>query len=233
MPQYAGILFAIAFIAFVVIAFTRAIQRERQRIAEKSQLLSSLGYQIADPPNPEFVRRVIGLRSRWGHDRFRVRFCAVRQSWDYTASVFDLWRTGKNTRLAGENSVAFVSSKLQLPRFSLIPRMELSGFVSGLVDSLTTKLVAQRGGRVEFPGNPVMQEKFIVTGGDHDAIRATFSGQVADFFNTRNHYQMEADNDMLLISAAEFGRRKVRQSPEDLQKTIAETTAFFELLTKK
>ena len=78
-----------------------------------------------------------------------------------------------------------------------------------------------------------MQEKFIVTGEDHDAIRATLTDHVADFFNTRNHYQMEADNDMLLISAAEFGRRKSRQSPEDLQKTIAETTAFFELLKKK
>lgn len=234
MPQYLGILFALAVVAFFAIAITGAIRKQKQRIAEKTQILASLGFQVVHPPDPGFVERVVRLRTRWGREHYRVSFLAHRKSWEDEAYVFDLWRrSGKNTRLVGENSMAFVSSSLHLPRFSLIPRVELPKFVSGLVDSLTQKLLSKRGGRVEFPGNPPFAEEFIVAGEDHDAIRRLLSGQIVDFLTSHKNYQIEADGDMVMISAAQFGKKTSRPSPDSLHRTFSEATALFELLMGK
>jgi hypothetical protein len=234
MSEYLGPVIALAFMALFAILIILAMRREKRRIQEKTEILAGLGFELVNPPDPAFVDRVVQLRTRWGRNQYSIRFCSVLKSWEYTAYVFDLWgRSGKNTRLAGENSMAFISSELQIPRFSLMPKMKIPGFLSGMLNSLTEKLLAQHGGRVEFPDVPSFEETFIVAGENHDAIRKLLSGPVMDFLTSRNPYQIEADADMVVISAPEFRRRPAAAGQGSLQNTVSEMTALFELLAKK
>ncbi len=234
MSQTLGVLFAIVFVLVFITLISLSIRRERKRIAEKSALLSSMGYQVLDRPDPAFVERVRSLRTRWGRERYQVRFCAVRDSWEYSSYVFDLWkRSGKNTRLSGENSMAFVSSKHAMPRFSLMPQIEVPGMLSGLLETLTTKLLSQWGGRVEFPENPTFAERCLVAGADHDAIRRVLSGPVMDYLLSHNRFHIEAENDMVMVTEADFERRKASRQTRDLNETVSEATALYELLMEQ
>jgi len=234
MTQLFGVFFALAFVAAFAAAIVMTVRRQKQRIAEKTQILGGLGYEVVHPPDPTFVERVTRLRTRWGHEQYRVRFCAVRKSWEHTSYVLDLWRrSGRNTRLAGENTMAFVSSRLQFPRFSLVPRLKLPRVVSGLVDTLTEKLLVQHGGQVEFPDDPSFADNFIVAGKDHDAIRKLLTPHVRDYLAANNRYHLEAEGDMVLISTAQFDRGSPTPPQDSLPRSVSEATALFELLLGK
>ena len=229
MTQLFGVLFALVVVAGFATAVIMTVRRQKQRIAEKTQILAGLGYEVVHPPDPTFVERVTRLRTRWGHEQYRVRFCAVRKSWEHTSYVLDLWRrSGKNTRLAGENTMAFVSSRQQFPRFSLVPRPKLPGLVSGLVDTLTEKLLTQHGGKVEFPDDPSFSDNCIVAGKDHDAIRKLFTPRIRGFVATNSRYHVEAEGDMLLILAEQGDRGSPTHPQDSLLRSVSEATALFE-----
>jgi len=233
MSQLVGVLFALAVLAGFATAVVLAIRRQKQRIAEKTQTLASLGYEVLSQPDSKFVERVTRLRSRWGRTQYSVRFCAVRKSWEHTSYVLDFWkRSGKNTRLAGENTMAFVSAGQQFPRFSLVPRPQLPGFVSGLMNTLAEKLLAQHGGPVQFPDDPSFADKFILAGEDHDAIRRLFTPQVRASVASHSRYHVEAEADMVVISASDFAPESRTASQDSLTRSVSEATVLFKLLAR-
>jgi hypothetical protein len=166
--------FMIAIIAFVVFAVIHAKKKAAERTRALQQAAGTLGWAFtADAP----LSIIPGLEQHHlfsqGHSKklFNLMSGTVDGA---RASIFDYKYTvghGKHSSTYNQTIVYFQSGRLSLPFFSLRP------------ESFGHKLISALGYQdIDFSNRPTFSAKYLLRGGDEQAIRRTFQDSILAYY---------------------------------------------------
>jgi hypothetical protein len=206
-------LVGIAAFAGVGLAIYRLVAAERERKAERAREAGARGFRPVVPPDPAVVARIVALHRRPGRDSLEVRELYSRDAGGYALYLFDLADTSsESTDLVCDRAVAIVAPSLGLPRFSLVPQLQLDGRLARLTNWLIQRLPAAAGGeRVEFPSPPAFQQRYTIRADDEPAVRRFFTAERLGRLAETRHWMIEGQGEMLTLNQLELGPARRRE----------------------
>jgi hypothetical protein len=226
------LIFGAFFVGIIVLAVW-LVRRAGQEQARRRAQLQSFGFQPLPQLNPEVAAAIAALLPRVRPNRLRYRNIAYRA--DGLADLFclDILDTGgdDDSTLAHE-AVAVYSSRLNLPLFSLTPRLAMPGKLAALANQLLERLAAMTGPVIAFAGDPDFAAQFIVSGSDAAAVTALLDDYVTERLSAFRDNAVQFGGPMILIApiqAGEAGRANLQAPGDPLARRIAQARALFEL----
>ena len=154
----AGILGAVGLGVVLMVRRSRRDREARRGLAE------TLGFQPLEPV-PEVVSgQIIALHRRLRGEQFSLRNVFVRSLPEGRFYLYDLWEAGSESNsLVEQCAVAVVMPGKNLPRFTISPRLELSGTLGGLAVRLTDWMAKQFGPEI-VTGQAGFHSHYLLTG---------------------------------------------------------------------
>jgi hypothetical protein len=167
-----GVVLIFGLILFFVIRTSR-----RQQLEQENQL-QGLGFTALESPPPELERRVGEIYQTKGEREIHLWRVYHRQELDQDLYLFDAADTGGDSSELGSEIFGLISTRLALPRFSLVtlPDFDRDSLVGSLMDKLLDKVMSFAEGylqleRIEFPDRPDLDDQVILFGRDPFAVR--------------------------------------------------------------
>ncbi|MBN1248129.1 MAG: hypothetical protein JXC32_10760 [Anaerolineae bacterium] len=202
-----GLIIAFVVIAVVFVAVVVAVASQRRSEENREEALLRLGYEPVRPPPQELVDRILSLRRSGGHQKLELRQVFWRSIAGGEIYVFDLLDTaGDETSSLVDTALAVVSPALDLPRFTVIPRLALSGQANGLLARLADKALAWAASRagveeITFDGDLEFNEAFI-TLTDEASAASTFltDRRRTEILQMERRYVIDAEADTFVLS---------------------------------
>jgi hypothetical protein len=145
------------------------IRSERKDAQVKRSIIDSLGFRPVEV-TPELTQRFVDfherIRDKWireKHREYELRNVARKLLPDYEVIIFDLIDHGGNdTSYIETQAVAVISPHLELPAFSLFPKVNVEGVTASLGNKLITWIVKNAGSPVPFPDFPEFEKRYLV-----------------------------------------------------------------------
>lgn len=173
------------------------IKSERKRRDQKKYDSLVLGFQEIDNPPPWLVDRILHLHQKIDHQKLRVENVYEKADFDYELYLFDVWDdSGDSSDLLHDPEIAVVSRSLDLPRFSLVPKVVQEGRLAHLANWLLDKLASRQGKKIPFESYPEFDRRYVVIGEDERAIRHFFSDDRLAWLSQTKYWVIEADGNM-------------------------------------
>jgi hypothetical protein len=176
-------LIAILVIGLIILAMALmvgiVIVSGRKSVEQKHQTAKSLGFIPLDPPPAEVVERLVPLHQKGYHQQLVLRNLHQQRRPDCTLYLYDVWDVGGHDHdLETSSAVALVAADLDLPRFSLAPKVKVVGWTGDMANKFVEKLVGLHAQVIKFTEHPHFEQRYFVSGDDDLAVRRYLSGAV-------------------------------------------------------
>ena len=155
-----GLLINILVVFFLALAglIWLLVKRARRLAAEKKQMMFELGFYELPEPDPTLLEKI----EKFQHYKSGISIQKIFKSnrGDCRLYIAEYKSGSKNSNF---NRVAlFVSSHLDLPRISLMPKPKLSGFLGSIVNSVLMKIIKKSLKEVLFSHDPDFNLKLCI-----------------------------------------------------------------------
>ena len=175
-------LFVLLLIAFIAWQISSA---KRQQAEKKTQTLA-LGYQpLPKSEARHLVSRLAYLRPDIPEGKFGLKNIYQKKRLDHTLFLFDpidILETDNNDQ-SQPQSLALVSSDLQLPRFVLIPHIHLDGMLGNMITKLIDKGMEDSHFNDFLQNDLMVSDDFFLSGDEPEKLENLFT----DFYISRLH----------------------------------------------
>lgn len=162
------VLLVIVVLAFLSGAWSKWEERRRRKKMERAEV--ELGLETVDKSDPELNERFARLQRQHLHPP-HIGLAWKREESNGRFYVIVLWVDTANEgyQLQGQCVMA-VSPRLSLPRFGLLPKVNLTGIIFRVLRR-AQEYTVNRLGRVPIEGNPEFDRQYDVVGEDKAAIQ--------------------------------------------------------------
>jgi hypothetical protein len=151
----------------------------RTNAEQKRQVANTLGFTRLDPPPGDVTERLIPLHQKGYHQQLEVRNLHSLNRPDCALYLYDVWDVGSSDHdLETASAVALIAPELDLPRFSLIPKIKVVGWTGTMANQFIEKLVGLHTQVISFDDHPHFDQRYFVSGDDEFAVRRYLSGPV-------------------------------------------------------
>jgi hypothetical protein len=199
------ILIIIGFVLLFGAVLVYSIRSNAKARARKEEAAQAAGFTPLPSPPPEICARIIELHEKPGRTRFKLQNLSTKSFPDGEMYLFDLEETSgeDNTQLAAQD-VLIVSQYLQMPRFSLVPRLEAGGKLGEVANRVLEWAATRQGKRIELTGHAEFDRRYWVTGPDREAIDRFLTPNRLEGFASTQYYDLEAGGDAFAFSHTKF-----------------------------
>ena len=210
------------------------ITSEKKRLARKKESILALGFQAIDNPDPSLLTHLIALYTKRESQKLALRNFYQRRESESLLYLYEVWNesSGDND-LQEEWGLAMASPYLNLPRFTLIPKIDMTGRLASLVNRLLEKVTVQGNVKVEFTDHQQFSSRYLVTGKDESAVRQLFSDRLLKRLSDTSYLQADGDQNFLTFSKYDLKRAKQKGKMEDLANRLEEARSFFKLMMEE
>ncbi|MDF1498998.1 MAG: hypothetical protein P1P76_00790 [Anaerolineales bacterium] len=125
-----SLLIVLAVIAVFVLILLLAIRGESRARALKRRRKAELGFQDLSHVPASVLERINWLYSRHPNQQIEIRSLTTLERDEYALFLMDLFDTGGEASTPQEDVLLVVSSKLSLPRFTVILRIARDGILA-------------------------------------------------------------------------------------------------------
>lgn len=226
----------IGFFLLVGLVAVYAITSYRKAEARKKATALAAGFTPFADPSSQVSRRIVGLFENPRRKQLKLTNLWLKRFPDGEMYLYDLKETsGDSDDQLATQDLLFVSSYLHLPRFTLVPRLDIDSKLGEMFDQFMRWAVSVGGTKPLRPlGNPEFDEHYWVSGPDHAAIRQYLSSdRIAWLANTRS-YHLEAEGDAFTFTHAVYGAKTASRSAAsqpDLNQKISQGMQLFNWLS--
>ncbi len=205
--------------------------KKRQR--HKNETRAAHGFHLVDLPEAELVQRLISLHQKREHQRLGIKDLAVRNESDFRFYTYDILDTSGNDSHRHEEWVlAILSPYLKLPRFTLIPKIDMPGKLASLANHFLEKLTVKHAHKINFDSHEQFSRRYMVTGNNDEDIRRLFNEQVLNHLSNTIFWLVEGDGDLLTFSRFQFNRQGNKNRMENLGEKINEGRSLFNMMVQ-
>jgi hypothetical protein len=205
-------LIALTIVGLIVVAFVLmlvvAIASGRKQAQEKRQTAEALGFTLLDPPPTDVAERLIPLHQKGYHQQLALRNLQQLRRPDCSLYLYDVWDVGGNDHdLESSDAVALVAADLDLPRFSIVPKVNVVGWTGDMANKFIEKLVGLHAQVIKFDEHPHFEQRYFVSGDNEFDVRRYISGPVlAALMQTQiEGLVISAWGDALMINSMNVG----------------------------
>jgi hypothetical protein len=220
-----------AILALVVFFVYRVVAHFRQKSAEHRAALRSLGFEPVSSSDREVVSSIVDLSERWKGDHYRVENLLERRGSDHRLFLFDLNDPSGDNHHPG--LLAVMSRRLELPRFTLYPRLDMEGRLAAFANTLLEKLVGHQGKTVGFPAHPKFDGRHFVRGSDEDEIRRFFDDDRLDALAEKQYLMIEAGGDAFTVDRLNLRGQKRAPDLAEVAERVQEAEGLLRVLSKR
>jgi hypothetical protein len=175
---------------------------------------------------------LIQLHQHSNSQEIQVHQLAERWEGDTRILLFDLVdHGGDSVSTLVDCGIAVFSPELNLPRFSLMPRVAEEGRLAEIANRFLEILIKQRRNRIELEKNTHFDERYFLLGDDHAAIEAFLDEYRLSRLAQASYRHLEVDRDCLTYSRFVFTTRGKRNRLADLREDLSEARVLLELLS--
>jgi hypothetical protein len=224
-------LIALAVLALAAFLVYRIVLHVRQKSAERRAALRSLGFEPVPSSDGEVVSTIVDLCKRWRGDRYRVDNLLERRGSDHRLLLFDLHDTSADNDHPG--LLAVISRRLDLPRFTLYPRLEMEGRLAAVTNAVLEKLVRHQGKTVAFPAHPSFDRRHFVSGGDEGEIRRFFDEDRLAALAEKQYLMIEAGGDCFIAGRVYLRGRPSDSDLDDVSQRVGEAEELLRLFSRQ
>jgi hypothetical protein len=200
------------------------LRKEAGRRAAQREHMIRMGYTpVASPPDG-LAERIARLRgcSRGSMDLRHVFEQSLQGGRLYVFDVRDD-KHSENTAV-GTGLVAVVAPSLRLPRFYVMPRLELprGGWMTRAVEKLVQVLAAKAGvRRLETPISPAFDERYWLFGADAREVREFLgNGRGTRLAGLEARYAIHAGGDTFTVEPAPQTSRRRANATLELERRV-------------
>ena len=225
------LLVAAVIIGLFLLAVYGMVSSEKKRIKRKREDILSSGFHPIENPDPSLVKHLLSLYTKRESQKLSLRNLFQRRENDYLLYLYEVWNEGSDdNHLYEEWGLAMASPYLNLPRFSLIPKIDTPGKFAGLVNRFLEKLTVKGSVKIEFADHLPFSRRYLVTGEDESAIRKLFSSRLLNHLSSTSFLLVDGDRNLLTFSKYDLERAKRNGKMELLSSRLQEARAFFQLI---
>jgi len=228
-PTFQSLGLYIIFGVFLLIAglIVWAVRAGKNKLAERKQLFLEFGFQEVPERASELTERMTTLHHHWTQ-RHSVEDPKRKSEWGYEMILFDLRDSSGDSTHTDFDQALLLSPDLKLPRFTLFPKMQGTGFLAGMANKAMAWVAAKFAVQAAFPDFPEFDAKYIVWGDDEAALRGYFSSSRLGRLAQTQELQLEGNVNGLLFSRAAH-KRTGRITAEKLRILIEDGKNLFDI----
>jgi hypothetical protein len=221
----AGVLSIMGF--FVYQMFTA----EKRRKQQKNELRTFHGFHLVDSAEAAFIQRLISIHQKHPRQQLQIKDLAVRNESDFRLYTYDVLDTGGNdSHLHEEWALTIVSPHLNIPRFTLIPKIDMSGKLAKLANHFLEKFTPKDAHVIKFDHHEQFSRRYQVTGNEEDAIREIFTTGVLNQLSNTTFWFIDGEDDLLTFSKFQFNAGARKNNVEELGEKINECQSLFNVM---
>jgi hypothetical protein len=225
-----GLGFATLVILLFVLAIVWTISRQKEASRSALNRALELGFEPVEEGDQTFLERLAELHKKFGHQEIEVRNLYGRRGPDYQLYLFDLWDTsGDSVDRIQEAGIAVVSPLLNLPRFSVFPKLEGDGLLSGFVNLVFNAVISRNMSVISFENYPPFGDRYYVAGEDENAIRVFLTDHVQRRLSRDPFWHIEAGGDLFTFAKFDLDSVGKLRGEDDLKERVREAMIIFDL----
>lgn len=214
------------------IVYWVVVSQKRAR-AEKQELTLELGFRPLENEAAGISSQILYLH-RGTAQRPYVRNIFQRKESDCEVYLFDLYdSSSQSTDPVQENGVAIVSDRLDLPRFSVVPKAPGSGRVSSLANHLLHRFALGSRTAVPLLNDSRFAQEYFLAGDREDDVRKVATDQVLDRIAEKPYRQIEAGGHLFTYDRIVLDPSGRRSKETEVQQRVAEALEVFHLLRSR
>lgn len=220
--------------AYAAWSVIRALRADSRRLAALRRELPKLGFAELDRTDPELNKRLLQIYPLASKHR------TVDRAWKLEEPgcclyVVDFWGApgvgdGDRTSSLTEGCVLLASPSLRLPRFRVLPRIDLPSALPALARRWREYVDSRLGGPVELDNVPEeFEQRYTVTAEDPAATREFLKTQLLRELGQARHRIIEAADDMFTYLRREPEFPGHRTKPPEIATLVAEARSVCRL----
>ena len=220
------ILIILIFIAFIIFM----IRREKVEKVRKVQMIQSLGF-IPVESDQELLNQIFYLfENRWDEAQFQVQNLYRKRIPDGDMYIFDLVNiAGDEDHVTEEMAIAMVSQYLELPAFTMFPRLAEDGLGWEIANRVLGWVVSKLGDPINFPDHPEFQKNFLVSSKDVEETRQFLDDRKLHMLAQIRMIGIHAGGNMFVLSR--FLQTSPPEKHDQLSKRITLAMDVFQILS--
>lgn len=176
---------------------------DRGRRQERLARLEGMGFQRGLPPGMLTLEPVQGLLRPPEHGRPPQ----VRQVWHKVGDDFVLLLLEFVEPRGTGPVVAIRSPRLQVPRFSLFPKVDQEGMLADLANRALALLLEHVGGQVAFTSPGEFVRRYLVAGPDEQAVRDYLTEERRRQLGETRSWSLQAEGDLFVLDELPIATR--------------------------
>ncbi|MBE0699636.1 MAG: hypothetical protein IH586_22150 [Anaerolineaceae bacterium] len=193
--------------AAVIYAMLSSTRRDRER---KLQAAQALGFSPLEP-DPALVETISTIY-RGLHDtsgRYELRNVSRKHINAGECYLLDLIHISNHESSYPETqAVAILSPALHLPRFALLPKLDMEGAAARLANQAIEWLIAKLGPKVDFTGCPDFDRRYIIGAPDPQAVSDFFTPALLNYLAHTSQFAVRANQDGFIFSLSNTQPKK-------------------------
>jgi len=206
-------------LGLMIFVIVRAAQ-EQQRMDQLRAVAGRMGFSFSAQAEPGLWGQVEGFRLfSQGRSR-RIHNVMRRKIHDIDVTIFDYRYTtqrGKHSHMQYRSVVLFDTGRLDLPRFTLLPRH----FFHRIASALGWQDIV-------FEAHPVFGESYLLQGQDEARIRRVFDEEALLYYTRHTDLQTEGDGQRLV-----FYRSGRRVDPQGMEAFLQQGLDILDVFMEK
>jgi len=207
---------------------------EKKRFARKKQAILAAGFQAVDNPDPSLLAPLISLYTKRESQKLSLRHMYQRRENDYLLYLYEVWtESDEGQDLQEEWGLAMASPYLNLPRFTLIPKIDSPGKFANLVNRLMEKVTVLDNVKVEFEDQQQFSRRYLVTGKDESAVRQLFSNRLLNRLQDTSYLQVDGHQNFLTFSKYDLKRKRRDSKKDKLSERLEEACSLFQFILQE
>lgn len=235
------VLLALMFTAIVGGAIYYAGVSQKRNRAERQDLMLELGFTPVEDPGGAVASEILRLHTSKVHGRLQVQDLSKRQESECDVYLFDFVETGGASSTSGgpaQNTVAVVSSRLNLPRLSIFPKLPGGGTLAGFANRWLSHIEAGRRSMISVRDNSQFDAAYFLAGDNEADVRQVMTSYVMDHLATKPYRHIEAGGDIFTYDRTILGPSGLDPSgrlskQQQASERLAEALEIFGLLRSR
>ncbi len=196
-----AVLFLVGFLLVFGLMLSMFLRSNRREKETKQQAAQSLGFFPLNA-DKNLTQKISTLYQRtWSNKSYGLRNVFRRVIPEGEMLLFDLvGTTSEDDSSIERQAVALISPSLNLPPFSLTPKVNQKYALSGLSNRIMEWGVSKIGEPVAFPQFPELTERYVITSPDPDRLRRFMDEPLARFLSQTEMFTLHAAGDMFTFA---------------------------------
>lgn len=206
------------------------IRAEKAEKGRKLQIARDLGFFSVEP-DPSLTDRISQLyQHQLGESAFELRNVSRKQIPDGEMYLFDLVNTaGEEDSVTEDQAIAIASQYLNMPEFTIFPKVDIEGFGGKFANSLLQWVVAKVGDPLDFPDHVEFQKRYLVSSADEQGTRQFLDARKLQLLAQVRLLGIHARGDMFILS--KFDQVSQTRTRETIGERVSQAMDLYQIFS--